>query len=1144
MKRWSIRTVLRQLALLWLTMALGTGFGQSPSASWRGALRDAAGNPVLGATVELREVRSGRVLSSATDSGGAFTFSDLPPGSYSVSVRWRGGTATAARRLEIREGDRLDTALAIAAGGEQLILERLPGQGGAQTSGGERLSSRQVSELPLNKRDFSQLLLLAAGTMTDTNGAANFSQQFAVNGQRGSTTVFAMDGIDTTDPELGGSTFSNFNVDAIQEVRSLSGVMPAEIGHGAAGFTEVVTRSGSSAIHGSLFEFFRNAVLDARNFFDRRSLASPGRIPPFVRNEFGFTIGGPVVFPGLYDAPKRTYFFGQYQGFRQVLGTTQVLSVPTLEERQGRDTTAFPGDTLYVPVNPQIASVLARYPLPNDPQGPYGARTYATSSKVSTRTDQFSVRIDHRISDKATFFARFNLNEVTGPLTNPSQTAIDPSFAVQFSDHQRTGGFRYTRTVTPNFISTTTLGFVRSTPVFPAINHTQPALKFGDGLYEAFNAPGGTLMGAFGNLFQLRQDVSYQHGKHSMKAGLEIRFNRDTTIWGMSLNGEYTFGGGTSYAQVAIPSASGLHDIHVGDALPDSLTAFLTATPFSYSISVAPPYFAQGDRFADSGVQREAYNFYFQDAWRVSPRLTFDFGIRYEVNTRIHESKRRTQTFRVVGEDGQPAYPWDSGVSLRYLVNPAHPYGKDWRGWGPRAALEYRITDRTAWRMGGAIMTILTNLWQENFTTGGFPYSVQPYVTALPGTPIPFENAATQFQLPSIYTVGGEAIFETGPTTAVPPNTELDVQRFQEDLAALTPGNQVQPLSVFGISGDFRNGYIGSYTAGLEHAFGDVNVSVSYVATAGIKLGAGQAINGYAGADPAFAPFLNVDANGHILGGYGTSHMASTRSHSTYHALQAAVSKTSARAGLGLQSSYTFGKSLDDTSAIMGGFFGGAGAVIQASPQDPRNPGLEKGPSTFDTAHVFSLSLIQSLPLERISFLRPLGRKLTSGWQILNITTLTSGPPFTVFSGVQQTGIGSAGADRPDQISRPTFSTSREVREDYFGQGSANGDFFRIPIGIPGGTGPNQGRFGTLGRSTFRGPGFRNFDISLIKDTDFGRRGNAEAITLQFRAEFFNVFNLVNFGLPSNILRGSGFGIINRTAGSSRQIQLSLKLIY
>src|SRR5205823_1871075 len=218
---------------------------------------------------------------------------------------------------------------------------------------GAQLSSKQVSSLPLNKRDFTQLLTLGAGT---------------------------------------------------------------------AAFTNVITQSGTRALHGSVFEFVRNAAFDARNFFDRRSAADTGRIPPFVRNEFGFTVVGPVLLPHLYRGGQRTFYFGQYQGFRQVLGTTQVLSVPTLQERHGMDTTAFPGDTLIVPVSPAIAPVLARYPLPNDPLGPYGARTFATSSKVATISNQFSIRLDHRLSDQASLFARFNLDNITGPTSNPSQT--------------------------------------------------------------------------------------------------------------------------------------------------------------------------------------------------------------------------------------------------------------------------------------------------------------------------------------------------------------------------------------------------------------------------------------------------------------------------------------------------------------------------------------------------------------------------------------------------------------------------------------------------------------------------------------------------------------------------------------------------
>ena len=168
------------------------------------------------------------------------------------------------------------------------------------------------------------------------------------------------------------------------------------------------------------------------------------------------------------------------------------------------------------------------------------------------------------------------------------------------------------------------------------------------------------------------------------------------------------------------------------------------------------------------------------------------------------------------------------------------------------------------------------------------------------------------------------------------------------------------------------------------------------------------------------------------------------------------------------------------------------------------------------------------------------GHTVIAGWQLFGISTLTSGSPFTVYSGVQQTGAGSNNADRPDQAGRPDLSTSRTVREDYFGRGADNASFFSIPIGVPGGTGPNHGRFGTLGRNAFRGPAFHNFDLSLVKETPLAH----EAMKLQFRAEFFNVFNLVNFGLPANIVLGPGFGQINRTAGTSRQIQFSLKLLY
>ena len=1134
-----VRSLCLIVALL-AVLAAGA-FGAS---SWSGVVRDGVGKPIGEATVRLRSKSRDRDYAATTSANGNFALSGMAATDYELSVEASGNSWHATSLVTIKDGDTLTTNLQVFSQPPELRLLPASEEASPQASGGERLSSGEVSSLPLNARDFSKLLLLAAGTMTDANGAANFTQQFAVNGQRGSATVFALDGFDTTDPEMGGATFSNFNVDAIQEVQASSGVMPAEFGHGAASFTNVVTKSGVNQIHGSFFEFARNAAFDARNYFDHKSVADERRIPPFVRNEFGFTNGGPVVFPHLYNGRDRTFYFGQYQGFRQVLGTTQVFPVPTAAERQGIDTLTFPGDTLTVPVNPAIVPVLDHYPLPNDPSGAYGDRTYAASSKIYTRTDQFSVRVDHRVSDKATLLTRFSLNQVTGPLTNPDQTAIDPSFGVQFFDHQRNAGVRYSRTISPHLISDTSFGYIRSTPFFPTVNHTQPAMAYGDGLFQGFNSAGGSIFGSFGNLYQLKHDMSYVHSAHAFKWGTEIRFNRDATIFGTNPNGLYSFGGGTAYSPVLITSASGTHDIQPGDPLPDSLTGLLTATPYSYSVIAAASVTPTGDRFDEAAVRREAYNFYFQDTWKASSRLTLNYGLRYEVNSRIHEAENRTSLPKFIGADGKDVPYWDHNAKQIFLYNPQPPYDQDWNGWGPRLSIDYAVTSHTVLHAGGAITTIVPNLWQDNFVTGALPLATSLYASALPNVPLPFQNTPVPVSLPPPYTIAGQLLFPGGNASHVPSNTEVDLPRYQDDLKALTAGNQVQLLSMTGFAKNFRNGYIESYTAGVDHDFRDVKFSVAYVATAGVHLASVYSPNSYGGAGPAFAPFTQFDSSGNAIGGFGPESVMSSRSHSTYHSLQTGVSKNSARAGLGIQASYTYSKSLDDTSSVLGGFVSGAGVVLQTFPQNPWNPGAEKGPSTFDATHSFTLSLIQVLPLDRVSFLRPLGRTLTRGWQFLNITTLTSGPPFTVYSGVQQTGVGAGGTDRPDLVKQPHFSTSGAVRQDYFGLGANNSSFFNIPINVPGGTGPNHGRFGTLGRDTFRGPGFQDYDVALIKDTPFGHRGNAELSTVEFRAEFFNIFNLVNFGLPSNILRGSGFGIISKTAGPSRQIQFSLKLIY
>src|ERR1700761_3928728 len=470
------RLVIQQIVLL---VVAGSTFAlaqrpTSENATWRGELHNAAGKALSGAAIEL--VVSGHTTKTTTQPDGSFSFHQLHPLQYKLFVTIDGHRIPSTQSVDLATAQ--PDALLTITGEGALLWQPLATQ--QENTGGVDLSSKSVSQLPLNKRDFSQLLLLAAGTMTDANGATNFTQQFAINGQRGVEATFAMDGADTSDPEMGGSTFSNFNVDAVEEIQSQSGWMPAEVGRGASGFTNIVTRSGRSGFHGSFFEFLRNSSLDARNYFDHSSIANPGRLPPFRRNEFGLTNGGPVVLRGLYRGSGKTFYFGQYQGFRQVLGTTQVFPVPTELERQGFDSTAFPGDTLIVPIDPGIARVLARYPLPNYSVGAYGVHTYASSSPVVTNADQFSIRLDHRLSDRSQLFGRFNFNNLYGPTTNPDQTTIDPAFGIRYIDHQRNFVITYTRTISPGTIWQSSFSATRATPSFPTSDFTDPAVKFND----------------------------------------------------------------------------------------------------------------------------------------------------------------------------------------------------------------------------------------------------------------------------------------------------------------------------------------------------------------------------------------------------------------------------------------------------------------------------------------------------------------------------------------------------------------------------------------------------------------------------------------------------------------------------------------
>jgi hypothetical protein len=1107
---------------------------QTPTAViWHGFLRNSASAPVINAKVRLNGAATAET-STAPDGG--FSLPALPPGKYKLTVEAEGRNVAYARTIDLTPAAPVEL-ITLSNRGEIEVAEQQ--QTGA--TGGVALSSQAVSELPLNKRDFSSLLLLAAGTMTDSNGATNFTAQFAINGQRGVEATFAMDGADISDPEMGGATLSNFNVDAVEGIDSSSGWMPADIGRGAAGFTNIHTRSGASGFHGSFFEFVRNSAFDARNYFDHSTPAYPGRIPPFRRNEFGFTNGGPIYIPHLYDGRNRTFYFTEYQGFRQVLGTTQVMPLPTAAQRPSggsnivSDTTTFADgstDTLAVPVDASIAAILARYPLPNLPTGSFGANTYATASKVTTNAAQFSLRIDHKLSAKNQFFARFTMDNLTGPTTNPDQTAIDPAFAVEYLDRQRNIVGTLTTTFTPKLVLASSLSITRSTPGFPTPDSTDPAVKFEDGLFEAFNSAGGSVMQAYGNLFQEQENISYTTGQHTLKAGFEVRKNVDTTYFGIPPNGEYDFGGGTAYATEAIASASGTHNINVGDPLPDTLSGLLSGSPFAYIVAVAPPGISDGAHIGPAAINRSDYNSYVEDSWKVTPKLTLDYGVRWEYYTPITERAHRTGSFRTLNG------------ALDYVVNPQPGYSTTRNGWGPRVQVSWAPLKNFTAHAGGAVMVIPPNIWQDNMLTGSTPFSISPRRQSSSSAPLAYGFTIAPSMLPIAYDLSGNDILAKG-TKNIPANTPMDVDRYEKDLANVTSSGAVSSLNLSGIDAKFGNGTLYTWTLGIERKIANLTADLGYVGTAAQKLPRLSFPNAYPGATPEFAPYTQFNSAGDVTGGFGVMNVMTNDVHSNYNALQASLFGTVGHGGPGIQASYTWGKSLDTTSLVLSGT-GSTGATTSGASQDPFNLRAEKGPSAFDATHNFGLSVAQDLHMESASWLRALPRSFTYGWELLSISSISSGAPFTIYSGIQQTGAGANGVDRPDQIAAPKLSTARTNRQDYFGMGAANAStYFNIPVHIAGGTGPNQGRFGTLGRDTFRGPAYYDYDLAMIKDTPFGKRASgAERMDVQFRGEFFNLFNIVNMGLPSNILTGSGFGEISKTAGTSRQIQLSLKLIY
>src|SRR6202522_1429112 len=361
------------------------------------------------------------------------------------------------------------------------------------------------------------------------------------------------------------------------------------------------------------------------------------------------------------------------------------------------------------------------------------------------------------------------------------------------------------------------------------------------------------------------------------------------------------------------------------------------------------------------------------------------------------------------------------------LPQPGYPGALN--GCGPRVQVNWNAPHAVHVHAGGAITVIPPNIWQDNFLTGSTPFVIYPRVNATKKGEIAYGFQITPDELPQVYTPEGVNVFASGDTKNVPANTVMDVNRYQEDLATLSPGNQLSLLNLAGIDRRFNDGYLQTWTLGLERAFGGLTADAAYVGTSAFRLPRISYPNAYQGAGPGFAKFTNFDSGGVATGGFGFESVITNTAHSSYNALQTSLAGQVGHGGPGLQAVCTWSKSLNDVSGLLGGT-GSAGAVLLFSPQNPFDTHAEKGPSNFNVAHAFTLSAAQDLHLQTLGDQPARIRVFTQGWQLLSISTITSGAPFTIYSGIQQTGAGTIGADRPDQIGIPDLSSAGRSTRD------------------------------------------------------------------------------------------------------------------
>jgi Carboxypeptidase regulatory-like domain/TonB dependent receptor-like, beta-barrel len=1098
------------LALFWLcsTGALPAR-AQMGGGELTGVVRDQAGAAVPGVTIAVTETRTNLQRAAVTTGDGVYTAASLAPGEYRVDVELPGFKSVHREGIRLATGEkaRIDVDLSIGDLSEQItVVADAPIVRAETASLGTVVEHEQVVKLPLNGRLFIMLAAIAPGVALPPNSVLP-----RINGGRPRTNEYLFDGISVLQPEPGQVAYYPI-VDAIQEFKIESNSPPAEFGRFNGGVVNLTTKAGSNAFDGTVFEFARSEHLNARNSFQKTNPVKP----EYRRQQFGAILGGPVV-------KDRTFFFADYQGQRQRIGRTVTSTVPTLLQRQGIFTEAIAGriPTIYDPsttvgstrlpfagntiprsaMDPVALALLERYPTPTSAGT---ANNYGRTANEIDDQDQGDVRLDHKFaSGRDQAFGRLTyFRDHAVPVTAfPDGSGTIPAGSVAVGPqetHSWAFASNYQHTFSRSLLNEVRVGDTRRTvermaaqlpspagaaldiPGIPANAHfpnTMPT--FAPNGYQQLGSPNNTASSFNTSVTEVGDSLTWLKGRHTMKLGLDWRWERLNVIQPPWPTGTFTF----STLGSDLPGVT-----NTGNAF----ASFLLGQVQTFAIDLQR-----------SKIQERAHfqEYFVQDDWKMSDRLTLNPGLRYTLNFPSTEINGQTAVFNL--QTKQLDYPG---------TKPVRPLKKN--NFGPRFGAVYRVTDKTIVSSGYGLVWIEMAGITTPFTTPTFPFLQDVSQRTL-------DNIAPAFVLaygPTVTPVGltptaglGQGVFAVNSTlgSGYAQQWNVSVQR------ELTTNTAVEVS------------YVGSKITHIGIPDSNINQLTEEQLQLGPALLA-RVPNPFFGliprsssiGDPTVTvaqlmkPYPEYTAVSLYRNNVGTSN---------YRGLTFSIRQRLSR-GLTYSAAYTRSKLIDTASSVFDASML-TGPLTNATVADSHNLDRDRDYSAGDIPHYFATSVVWDMPVGAGRSKQPRGivGALASDWSIASVVTLQSGVPIPV---TQANSLGYAGftTQRPNLVGNPGLPADQRTSAHWFDTSAfATASQFSL---------------GSASRNPVGGPSYRNVDLALMRQLPVSA-GRA----IELRAEVYNLLNTVNLGAPAAVLGAGNFGTIT-TALDPRVVQLALKFLF